>query len=362
MQAPKFKHKRYRIYHGDSVEIMNQAPAQSVATVITDPPYFVLDATWDTKRGSAIVDFHKKWTSAAFRITKPGGLLFSFSAPRTYHHLAVAAEMSGWIIRDCIMWVTTQGRPNAHDISKGVDKEVGAVRTKVKQRYTGDHFLSAGGTRPYHKKAMEDGYLSLDSKDPASDEGLMWDGYVSRLRPAWEPILVAMKPLEGTYAQNALKHGVAGFNKNPFDKWPQNTVLSCCGKFPHDVTCPVRVLENQRMGSSRMFLILKPDRKERDKGLEEGWRNTHATVKPVALMKHLALLSKPPKGGLIVDPFVGSGSTILGGLEAGRKVYGIEVDETTCLLANQRAQLLDAKRTIKTKAAGRPKGYLRSTK
>jgi DNA modification methylase len=147
---------------GDVLEVLRGKPANSFDAIFCDPPYGIsfMGREWDHGVPSAEV-----WKEI-LRVLKPGGFLLAFGGTRMWHHLALNIENGGFEIKDALMWLHGQGFPKGLDISKGVDE----------------------------------------------DNSEKWEGYKTALKPAWEPIIVAMKPLDGTYAANALKHGVAGFN------------------------------------------------------------------------------------------------------------------------------------------------------
>lgn len=95
------------------------------------------------------------------------------------------------------------GFPKSHDISKALDREAGAEREE-----TGGYMH--GGSRSGGIKGEDKGQEWHSITAPATDAAKLWDGWGTALKPAWEPIIVAMKPLDGTFAQNALVWGVAG--------------------------------------------------------------------------------------------------------------------------------------------------------
>ena len=209
------------------------------------------------------------------RVTKPGGTLMCFGGTRTYHRVACACEEAGWQIRDTIMWLYGSGFPKATDISKQLDKNNGQVRdlhkftkwmrttgltatelNNVTGTYMGSHYLTAKeqpaiptvklwgkikelikieipewvnemvdrieaerkvvGKHEAPAKSIYGGdelNRDVDITESKTPEAKLWNGWKSHgLKPAYEPILVAVKPNEGTYANNALKWGVAGLN------------------------------------------------------------------------------------------------------------------------------------------------------
>lgn len=159
----------------------------------------------------------------ALRICKPGAPMFAFGGTRTHHRLMVAIEDAGWEIRDTLMWVTGQGLPKGHDISKAIDKAAGVEREVTGWKVEPDGRVM--GTEPKASKRIcnptdkEDRKCGADNRTlaerkvvtaPSTDEAKKWDGWGTALKPAWEPIVLAMKSCEGTFAENASKHGVAG--------------------------------------------------------------------------------------------------------------------------------------------------------
>ena len=129
--------------------------------------------------------------------------------------MACNVEDAGFILKDCIMWLYGSGFPKTTDISKQIDKMAGKKRVKGEKKKNFDKYNSVN-----YKKVNAVEYAGRKEKEkvgyesiPATPEATLWDGWKSHgLKPAYEPILVAMKPNEGSYANNALKWGVAGLN------------------------------------------------------------------------------------------------------------------------------------------------------
>jgi site-specific DNA-methyltransferase (adenine-specific) len=190
------------LIHGDSLEVLKKATSNSVDTIITDPPYGLsfMGKKWDYDVPSV-----ELWTEC-LRVLKPGGTALIFAGSRTSHRMAVNVEDAGFTIKDTIMWLYGSGFPKATDISKQLDKTKGLKRTgviKTDGSATGSIVTTGTGDL---KKEYETG-------DPVSIEAKLWNGWKSHgLKPAYEPIIVAMKPNDGTYANNALVHGVSGLN------------------------------------------------------------------------------------------------------------------------------------------------------
>jgi site-specific DNA-methyltransferase (adenine-specific) len=187
-------------------------------SIITDPPYGLefMGKNWDY--GIPGIAYWRE----ALRIAKPGATLLAFGGSRTYHRLTCAIEDAGWEIRDCIMWVYGSGFPKSHDVSKGIDKAAGA------EREVSDLHHNPGGNGGYQKQSLHyqkngkaiDGRNSEKIKArlekdvfitaPATPLAAKFDGYGTALKPAHEPIVVAMKPIDQSFAANAEKWGVAG--------------------------------------------------------------------------------------------------------------------------------------------------------
>ncbi len=190
---------------------------------------------------------------------------------------------------------------------------------------------------------------------PATEQAKQWEGFGTALKPAYEPFILARKPLDGTYANNVLKHGVGGLN------------IDGC-RLPDGDRFPANVIHDGLDEPwAKYFYCAKASKKDRDEGLENlsitsagkmtdreegsdglnspragagrttGARNIHPTVKPTELMRYLCRLVTPPNG-LILDPFSGSGSTGKAAALEGFNFTGFEMDETYCEIANKRIE------------------------
>ena len=155
------------IYNADCVVKLKELDENSVDSIVCDAPYFIrfMSKKWDAT--DHIASTPAVWTEC-LRVLKPGGHLLAFGHSRTHHRLFTAIEDAGFQIKDTILWIYGSGFPKSHNIGKSVAK-----------------------------------------KDPNNKE---WEGWGSALKPSMEPICLAQKPREGTYADNVLKHGVGGIN------------------------------------------------------------------------------------------------------------------------------------------------------
>jgi site-specific DNA-methyltransferase (adenine-specific) len=296
---------------GDCIAYMKQLPANSIDMVCTDPPYFLdgLGSDWnkeslDQKGSSSRVgnlpkgmkfdrnqskQFHAFYTQVSaeiFRVLKPGGAFLSFSSPRLYHSMAWAMEEAGFEIRDMLGWIYTQAQVKAFSQDHIIDKD----KTKTDEE----------------KAALKE--LCKDWKTP-------------QLKPAIEPICLAVKPIEGRYIDNFEKYGTGLMNtseetKVGDDYFPSNII----------VTEPVGNLE-------KVFMVSKPSK------AEKGTYNTHLSVKPVALIQHLMTLFTK-EGALILDPFMGSGTTALACIESKRRYMGFDINEEYIKITERRIKEL----------------------
>lgn len=238
---------RVIVHPGDCRDVLARLPACSVDAVVTDPPYSLISiAKRFGKPGSAPAQYGSdgryarasagfmgcRWDNGetafdpafwaqVLRVLKPGGYLLAMGGTRTFHRLACAIEDAGFEIRDMIAWVYGTGFPKSHDVSKGLDRMLGAEREKVQHDHPRNPRVIGGGkeaipggsaTRPWLDAAFERGYHELDSDVPASWAARQWDGFGSALKPALEPVCLARKPLDGTLAENVLRWGTGALN------------------------------------------------------------------------------------------------------------------------------------------------------
>jgi DNA modification methylase len=318
---------------------------------------------WDTGETAFAVEF---WAEV-LRVLKPGGHVLAFGGTRTYHRLVVAIEDAGFEIRDQIAWLYGSGFPKSHDVSKGIDKAAGAEREVVatvrKTPSAGSANMNEGWVRPW-----AEGKTTMDITAPATDEASRWQGWGTALKPAIEPICVARKPLDGTVAANVLKHGTGAINidacrvgsdvvgwggarggsddatqsqgrnyrlgegeaRPAVGRWPANIIhdgsdevlqafpesagqqgdvrgnepshtgdenTACYGEFGRSPFAK----RNDTGSAARFFYAAKADKQGR-------MGSKHPTVKPVDLKRYLVRLVTPP-GGVVLDPFAGTGTT-----------------------------------------------------
>jgi|GEM_PF-1275829 len=180
---------------GDCIEKMRELPENSVDTIICDPPYGLsfMGKKWDYDVPSA-----ELWQEA-LRVLKPGGTALIFAGSRTQHRMACNVEDSGFILKDCMLWIYGSGFPKATDISKQLDKghERKVVRTIKKLHYSGSNLdTNEGWARPSHRNPDGTAKTTMDITEPSTPEAKLWNGWKSHgLKPAYEPVLTCFKPL-----------------------------------------------------------------------------------------------------------------------------------------------------------------------
>jgi site-specific DNA-methyltransferase (adenine-specific) len=373
-----------RIINGDCLDVLKELEDNSVDSIVTDPPYGLsfMGKRWDYDVPSVEI-----WAEC-LRVLKPGGHLLAFAGTRTQHRMAVRIEDAGFEIRDMIAWVYGSGFPKSHDVSKAIDKAAGAERTEVigVRHRNAKPFDDTAGWNP-NSTTGDHAYTA-----PATPEAKQWQGWGTALKPALEPITVARKPLIGTVAENVLQHGTGAINvdggrvgtedkidferkengitqsgwkdvnRNPYEqhsegRWPANFIHDgseevaalfpdtksgkmgpwnnrttngspngIYGKF--DENHPLSETYGDSGSAARFFYCAKASKADRGE-------NHHPTVKPTDLMRYLCRLVTPPKG-IVLDPFMGSGSTGKGAILEGFDFIGIEREEEYCKIAEQR--------------------------
>jgi site-specific DNA-methyltransferase (adenine-specific) len=350
-----------KIYLGDNLDLLKQLEDNSIDSCVSDFPYNLgfMGKDWDT-----IPNYHKWCNDRAielFRVLKPGGYCLIFSGTRTQHRMVCAFEDAGFEIKDQIMWVYSQGFPKSHNIGKSFGKHGQTELAKL------------------------------------------WDGWGTALKPTHEPIMLAQKPIEGSYCDNVEKYGVGGLyidgsrielngeivpinvlenwsgfgeedkpeytaTVNTQGRYPANTIFDeVTGEMLNDQSGYSKSSESEYNfdesnqentthfikniksgihfgdfgGASRFYYCAKSTQKERTENKKI--KNTHPTVKPISLIKHLVKLVTP-KNGICLDICEGAGSHALACIELANEGHvvnyiGFENDASSVELANQRIEI-----------------------
>jgi len=396
--------------------------------------------------GKQMQAWHETWARNVLRVLKPGAYLLAFSGSRTVHRLGCALENGGFEIRDMVVWIHSQGFPKGINPSKAFDREAGVEPEVIGYKEagigTGDEFgfMQSEKTQDIANK--------IPITAPSTDDAKKWAGWGTHLSPAFEPIVMARKPLDGTVIENLRRWGTGainidasrfggplsglvtqgtsphpagnealGRNQTGFQKqmgasellgrYPKNLVLShavecewvgveevdgygggirgnsdnprtygardyrgavvggmekqMLDRYTCAPGCPVKNLDSQLEDhAQRYFYVPKPSRNEREFGLgpplkclrceyekREGKTHTkhdhiyneHATVKSIQIMRYLIKLVTPP-GGTVLEPFMGSGTTLIAAREENIDAIGIEREEAYAQIARMRIAVL----------------------
>lgn len=202
-------HSLVQLINGDARQL--PLDNESVHAVVTDPPYGLafMGKSWDSFNSAAFQQWSTEWATEALRVLKPGGHLLAFGGTRTYHRLCCAIEDAGFEIRDsigCLSWIYGQGFPKSLDVSKAIDNAAGAERERLapQQRLKPSAAI--------HDTGFGSNGWAPQAKDPITAAAAEWQGWGTALKPAWEPIIVARKPLGRAVAGNVLEHGTGALN------------------------------------------------------------------------------------------------------------------------------------------------------
>lgn len=339
----------YKFINGNMLECIESLDEDSIDSIITDPPYELnfMGKDWD----NAGVSFNKDTWKKCLKVLKPGGYLLAFGGSRTFHRIACAIEDAGFEIKDTIMWLYGTGFPKSMNLGLEIDKRLGNESKVV-----------GSGKSGVSSRAYQSLETTTAGTYQIKEAQNKWKGWGTQLKPSYEPIIVARKPVETTVIDNVLKYGVGGLNidecripvdnnitiennsssakANPNGRYPANTILTyddtdykeVCGGFPNtniskggnaghidkNVYGKYNQTKSNNIGTgyydggsaARYFYCAKASNKDRDEGLEHMKQkvNVHPTVKPVDLMQYLVRLVTP-ENGVVLDPFMGSGST-----------------------------------------------------
>jgi len=295
-----------KIVCADVLEFLPRIKDNSVDLALTDPPYFLdkMDNSWkyktvnnnknqhtikslpagmkfDRKQGKRFYDWYLKVAKEIYRVLKPGAFFFSFSSPRLYHRMTSAIDDANFLLRDCFLWIYTQNQAKAMGLDHFIDKlKVNKLtKKKIKRKLKG------------------------------------WK--TPQVKSCFEPIAVAQKTPDDTFLSNILKHEVGLFNTN---------IRIGKNMFPSNIL----IDESFDSIMDRYFLIPKPTKEEK------GGFNGHLTVKPLTLCEHIINLATFSKKAVVLDPFIGSGTTAVAAKNLGKDFIGIDINPEYVKIANKR--------------------------
>lgn len=309
MKNSKFINK---IICAETLEFLPLLEDNSIDVVLTDPPYFLdkLDNNWndekvskrtknqfvikslpagmkfDREQGKKFYAWYLEVSKEIFRILKPGGFFFSFSSPRLYHRMASAVDDAGFEIRDTFIWLYTQNQAKAMGI---------------------DHFIEK---------------MNIDEHSKEKIRKKLNGWKTPQIKSCFEPIVMAQKSVDQTYLNNMLKYEVGLFNTNiriGHNMYPANAFTT----------------ESINELIDKVFLLPKPTKREK------GEYNDHKTVKPLSICKYLINLSAFAKDAVILDPFIGSGTTAIAAKMLGKNYIGIDINEKYVKIAENRLKELE---------------------
>jgi len=201
------------IIHGDCIEVMATMDAASVDAIVCDPPYELgfMGKRWD---GTGIAFDPATW-EACLRVLKPGGHLLAFGGSRTFHRIAVAIEDAGFEIRDTLSWLYGSGFPKSLDVGKAITAHQttgSSSRIANRRAMTGDDTRSSSFGSVGSERSMLTSRTTPPPRRNLTPEAEQWQGWGTALKPAWEPVIMARKPLVGTVAQNVAAYGTGAIN------------------------------------------------------------------------------------------------------------------------------------------------------
>ena len=389
------------IHEGDCLTALRDMPDASVDAVVTDPPYGLSNTT-----PAQVSETITRWVSGdreylpsargfmghewdgfvppvavwdeCLRVLKPGGHLLAFAGSRTHDLMTLGIRLAGFEIRDSVAWLYGSGFPKSLDVSKAIESHTlnGKSNSRTLRQteqdgdgaaytLTGKNNGIMGEARTYDRKTFA----------PTTDAAREWEGWGTALKPAFEPITLARKPLTGTVAANVLEQGTGALNIDgsriggPSGRWPANVVLDesqaaeldrQSGNVKTGATKPHRrdpdsspmfkvgkwMTHSQPAsegGASRFFKVIEYDAPfmycakapKSERPVIDG--TAHPTVKPVTLMRWLVRMVTPP-GGTVLDPFAGSGTTLEAAILEGFNPIGIERDPNYLPLIRHRIE------------------------
>ena len=348
------------LLNGDCIEQMQKLIDEGVQveSVVTDPPYELgfMGKSWDASG----IAFDKKTWELAFQLLKPGGYLLAFSASRNYHRMAVAVEDAGFEIRDQIMWIYGSGFPKSLNLGDGWGT---ALKPAHEPIVMARKFIE--GTNKNNREKYGTGGINIDGCRVGKE--ILEEQIAGRSNKigTFERKDMITPKREGRYPANVMHDG-SDVVQDIFPKTSKSTggktksaFGDIYGNYSGDVLSSSAGGFGDEGSAARYFYCPKTSKSERNEGLFEFddkqyshdgrkksienpyqrnksiSKNSHPTVKPFELMKYLCRLVTP-KGGTVLDPFMGSGSTGMAAKDEGFNFIGIEREKEYFKISEQR--------------------------
>lgn len=304
----------FKLEHGDCIKILKSYPDNYFHSIVTDPPYNIsIDgAKWDSfKSNRHFQKWCNQWSEECFRVLKPGGYIISFSSNRTYHRMACALEDTGFIIKDTINWLFESGMPKG---KRSEDKSMGSMlKPSSEPAVLAQKPIEEKNVKEQYKKTQT-GWLHINScRLPKGS--YHWWGKRNDLEftDVWHRKVNSNFGSKGKWC-NA--------EEDNYEWKDLSDYVPTDGRFP-----------------ANTFLCKKANKKEKEAGIRSTGkgkrRNIHPSVKPLKLMKWCVRLVTPPNG-IVLDPFIGSGTTALACVLQDYRCVGIEKNENYLNIINNR--------------------------
>lgn len=374
--------KKYKILQGDSAQKLKEIQDNTIDSVVTDPPYGYKFMGKDWDKALPSIDIWKE----CLRVLKPGGFAFIMSSPRTdvAARLGVMLEDAGFITSfSPIYWTYASGFPKGYNMGQSAEKKltIGSARRPDRDLGNKDRNRWGGDVDESGVFASTGGQVTLNQPESVKLKN-SYGGF--QPKPAVELIFVVMKPMnKKTYVEQAL-HNNKGItrlldcsiqNDNEEDRIMSNLIMSDDILSEDSKYFQIDTWWNNKMETFNekikeqfpWLLVKKPSKKEKEEGItsvEEKnggsyvgnldsnnnnalganknrkprkTKNDHPTVKPIQLMSYLVNLGSS-ENEVVLDPFMGSGTTGIACVLNGREFIGIDLDERYVSISKDRIE------------------------
>ena len=352
-----------RLINEDCFETMKKFPNNCLSAIVTDPPYGLTFMNKDWDKPDNIV-FTVEFWKEALRVLKPGAHIIVFSSSRTYHWLAIAIEKAGFEIRDQLMWVYGSGFPKGQNIAKAIDKQ-----KLLNKKGEWDGWNTA--LKPAHepivlaRKPIEKGLTIAKNVEKWGVGGINIDDCRIPFKNGDQTSIAGKQHMRGKNVNTSLEAKPSITTQNDKGRYPANFIHSgeqqVLDLFPHtksgymgpkhtrhtdgspngiynkfDPNHPLSETYADEGSAARFFYCAKVSQKERNLNMKN-LKNNHPTVKPIKLMEYLIKLITPPKG-VLLDPFMGSGTTGLAAKNLNKDYFfiGVELNQDYFNIAKER--------------------------